>query len=1279
MMRRSSARPLLSAVAIVAAFLCAVTIIGAVSFISNPSLSWSSDGPYTNDSISCNWSYAANAEVGQNITILRNGTQNVSFDESVAVNTSFVIPASWTMKGDNWTCIVTLYNNTDLSQNTTSSASVRIKNSPPITEAVGTYGVFIGGADIGYSYNVVERTVYYVQAIAFDPDNDTLRYQPSSDFCVMTNYSTGNYTCQPRYADIAGNAPTIVPITFTASDGQNVGGRTVQFNVTPVNDPPNFTNIANKTTPLNVSLQMDFAVSDEEGNYPIAYSLSAPYPVNNSLTLQLLNAQGTSVRILYNSSGYSFANVGSWRINLTAIDNSTNYTGGNDSRSTNASFLLNITTIGRPPNYINYAVNLTGWAGGTINLSQGQSVLLNYTANDSDNSTVYFAVADPGNSIYFITNTTKNNTDDGQYARGFTVWTPTNEEVGVYNVSVSAINDPQGHANTTVLRFVINNTNDAPLIYANSYNGSNTLGQTDATALQAYANTPFWYRVNATDPDLQWGDSINFTSNMSALFTINRTTGIVSFTPDDSMIGGPYLVNITVTDNGSGVAAPASASLGLQITVNANTPPGFNATMPIIYCTTKAACGYNFANSTYDTEDVNVTSYNLAITSGVTAINTSLNFTYNATTGLFNFTTRKTDVGNYTLLLTLYDSFGASNSTSINLSINNTIEAPTFIDYDIALYRIVVSHPLNNATPPLSAMDDDLSLPYLGEEITFTTNLSGKTTGVLPTIVPLANLTVNVSRARVLFTPGPGDDGAYSIEINASDTFGNTITEIISFTVYPEAEAPNITMITPWGNASDGYALVELWANTSEAQLQDNIADINVTENTTVRFNITVDDIMPMASYRWTVDDIAQAFPGTNSTNMTYYFDFFSAGNHTVRVNVTNDYYESAVFSWIVIVRDVNRPPVLLRNLTDISVNRSEFISGYFQDHRTDMAEIPPYTRFLDPDDDVDSDNQIDAGSENNTLNFSSNSVCSFADLSVSGVGLDVDINDVGYCIVYFNATDMGGAVLQSNPVIVNVTSIQNGSSPLPETGGGGGSSSIPTVVPITKKYEIPKAFSLLAPKITTIYNNKSVDIPITINNSWIAPLKMVRLSAISNTSGVNATFDTDFFEEIPANQSREVILTVANYRLGQNYEVKVVANTTDPAFEDSALIMLNSIEATSEGDEVNVKVTFANDLVNEHPECLELNEVLDQAKKRIADGNLAEGKQLVESVINGCKYLVGVQQNIREKPSRLNPFISFDEMSVKSIMVGVLVFAVLSTIAFIVYYHYTHKIEDDI
>ncbi|HIH24796.1 TPA: hypothetical protein HA251_07225, partial [Candidatus Woesearchaeota archaeon] len=184
MMRRSSARPLLSAVAIVAAFLCAVTIIGAVSFISNPSLSWSSDGPYTNDSISCNWSYAANAEVGQNITILRNGTQNVSFDESVAVNTSFVIPASWTMKGDNWTCIVTLYNNTDLSQNTTSSASVRIKNSPPITEAVGTYGVFIGGADIGYSYNVVERTVYYVQAIAFDPDRNTLRYQPSSDFCV---------------------------------------------------------------------------------------------------------------------------------------------------------------------------------------------------------------------------------------------------------------------------------------------------------------------------------------------------------------------------------------------------------------------------------------------------------------------------------------------------------------------------------------------------------------------------------------------------------------------------------------------------------------------------------------------------------------------------------------------------------------------------------------------------------------------------------------------------------------------------------------------------------------------------------------------------------------------------------------------------------------------------------------------------------------------------------------------------------------------------------------
>ena len=88
---------------------------------------------------------------------------------------------------------------------------------------------------------------------------------------------------------------------------------------------------------------------------------------------------------------------------------------------------------------------------------------------------------------------------------------------------------------------------------------------------------------------------------------------------------------------------------------------------------------------------------------------------------------------------------------------------------------------------------------------------------------------------------------------------------------------------------------------------------------------------------------------------------------------------------------------------------------------------------------------------------------------------------------------------------------------------------------------------------------------------------------------------------------------------------------------------------------------------------------MLEQAKERVAQGDLTGGTQLVESVISGCKYLVSMQQNIEEKPGRINPVINIDELSMKAIMLGVLSFVVLSSIAFLIYYHYSHKPEDDI
>ncbi len=110
----------------------------------------------------------------------------------------------------------------------------------------------------------------------------------------------------------------------------------------------------------------------------------------------------------------------------------------------------------------------------------------------------------------------------------------------------------------------------------------------------------------------------------------------------------------------------------------------------------------------------------------------------------------------------------------------------------------------------------------------------------------------------------------------------------------------------------------------------------------------------------------------------------------------------------------------------------------------------------------------------------------------------------------------------------------------------------------------------------------------------------------------------------------------VDNYRLGENYEIRINANVTTPEASDSALVLLNSIEQSEEGENVETKVTFAQDLLNENPECLELNELLTKAKEELESGSSEEAAHMVDSVINGCKYLASISKKSEQSPETI-------------------------------------------
>jgi hypothetical protein len=130
---------------------------------------------------------------------------------------------------------------------------------------------------------------------------------------------------------------------------------------------------------------------------------------------------------------------------------------------------------------------------------------------------------------------------------GMISFTPTNDQIGVWMANIT-VTDKGGLSNTTSLTITVMNANDPPAV--------------DAIPPQTAAeDATFNYQVNATDPDLKWGqDNLTFADDTD-LFNIDPRTGAISFTPTGAQTGIKR-VTITVKDD---KGASASASFDLSV------------------------------------------------------------------------------------------------------------------------------------------------------------------------------------------------------------------------------------------------------------------------------------------------------------------------------------------------------------------------------------------------------------------------------------------------------------------------------------------------------------------------------------------------------------------------------------------------------------------------------------------------------------------------------------------------------------------------------------------
>ncbi|MBC8500805.1 MAG: hypothetical protein ISS25_02000 [Nanoarchaeota archaeon] len=1235
----------------------------------------------------CKWSYSLDTE---NITVTWYNN-SVFYDSTTWTsgnleNFTNLLPSALN-EGEIWNCTVILTNS---SGNTlTDSAIIELIYDPLVYIQInGSYQQITNQTQEIYedsTYNVVWNTT-----ASYDP-TEGFSVSPTTSFCSGGGTDSGSGTCSPNSSHLGTDKNTsgVQTITFKYEHSSGTQKNKINFTIIPVNDAPGLSNVINDSINEDQSWTNTITITDEEGNFPMNISISQP------TFCSYTNASNT---ITFNCTPTPL-DVGNFTIYINVTDNppyNETYTIIPQNITTN--FTLEVLPVNHVPN-ITYVSNFNASQNQLYNITMNATDIYdNNTLNFSITSSC--SLTNPWTNVTTTTNVTWDGENFTSYGNGTWIRTLTNDHIVCRNITVT-VTDQFGASNSTNIYLNISNVNDPPVIENYSSHPNDLLNNNYINNLTGYELAPFIYQINVTDPDLlvtydpnldSFNESLTYTSNDSWLNNyIDNSTGLINISSQNMNITpSNYSFLINVTDNGTTRYSNTSI---MVLEVRPNDPPLFNQTLNFTCyefdsLNNPSSCNINLSQYASDPN---------AVTGDSVANFSDDSDTFNVSNeGLLLFNATQDMVGLHTFNITITDTRGASNISLMYLYINNTNNEPNITsiearDPPIALYY---NKPANNKIP-ISASDLDLNLNgnnesylnYSYERLTFTwanNNQSQNLTEYItisPNITNQTNDIFLIINTTQLVNNTLLQTGTYSINITVQDNYLNysgastsdSDTYMYNFTVYNTTGPPVITSIYPYGKPWFTNGTVFGWRNITSS---NETTYINITENRSIFFNHTATDENPdNLTYEWYYDGIrlntsstvnynssASLIDNNKSLNLT--FGFFEAGpfsieSHNLSLVVVDGFDETLndTFIWSINVTDVNRPVVLNSLIPNITVEGSRNVDN------KDLWTASYTYGFYDPDFDKDGDGTIELGESNFSITYSiptgeNGTLCQgFATINVSdpysnftdsntnktwiyGHGIKATATANGTCNVTFTATD-GEFNATSNVVFLIVTLL---SSQSPETVDiiQGSKTKTRTVtetvtIPVPEEIEKPIPIDIILPDMVTVYENNTIEIPLTVTNTWNKTVYGVRLDFKTANTSLNYTvkFQRQNFFKIEPGEVTKTVMTVSNYRVGGVYEILVLANVTEPPYVDSAKIYLNSIEQSTTGAQVRTLIKFARDLLQKNKECQELGEVLNKAEEKAREGELQKAIELVNSVINGCKYLISQEQQIKESPRR--------------------------------------------
>jgi len=204
---------------------------------------------------------------------------------------------------------------------------------------------------------------------------------------------------------------------------------------------------------------------------------------------------------------------------------------------------------------------------------------------------------------------------------------------------------------------------------------------------------------------------------------------------------------------------------------------------------------------------------------------------------------------------------------------------------------------------------------------------------------------------------------------------------------------------------------------------------------------------------------------------------------------------------------------------------------------------------------------------------------------------------------------------IKSNNFSISLTGEGVAAAPAPASTGGGGNMKESLKV-ISVKIVVPQ--DILIP------NQNLIQIPFQIQNNGQTTLKGITLSSVilynNELAGdVKITLPLTYIDELPQGKSRNLTMNIyADTTKSGKYKATLYANVSSPKFFDWGDFYIQ-LTKTNES-EAEKLLAFTEKLIVENPECIELTEVVKDARKAFDEGNYDLSKQKTDEAITACE-----------------------------------------------------------